>query len=245
MTKRLLPFLSLVVLLAVISSCSKDKQTYSDGTASFYPLKRGHYVEYDVDSVIWGAPAGTKRMAHYQMRYTIADTFTDLQNRASYRVDAIIRNNDSSQWRSSDVFYVTPTSTSIEVVQNNLRFTKLVFPVANGTTWKGNNAINVADQDLSFFADWDYVYSGLGSGYNNGRVSYDNTVTVQERDETVGDPDLQPADYATRNFSKAIYAYGAGLVYREFVHWTYDPNPGSTTNGRVGYEVVMRARENN
>ena len=246
MSKRLLPILSIVLCLAAFSSCKKESDTSygADVTRGYYPLSRGHYVIYDVDSTIWGEIPGGKRLAHYQMRYTVADTFKDLQNRPSYRVDAIIRNADTAQWRTSDVFYVTPTLASIEVVQNNLRFTKMVFPVADGVTWKGNNAIATADQDLSFFYDWDYRYSGKGSSYDDGRASFDNTVTVQERDETKGNPDSSAISYAYRNFSKAVYAYNVGLVYREFVHWVYDPVPGAI-NGRKGYEVVMRATDHN
>jgi hypothetical protein len=162
-------------------------------------------------------------------------------------MDVHIRNADTAAWRVDDVFFITPTATGIEVIQNNLRFTKLVFPVKDGVTWKGNSQIATNDQDLGYFFDWNYKYMNVGGAYNNGRVEFENTATVQQVDETQNNPDTMPAAFAYRTFGREVYAHNIGMVYRELLHWTYDPNPspGQPQASRKGYSVVMRAIEHN
>jgi len=245
MTKRFLPLLFVLAVL-FIASCKKENELLnpSEPSRNYYPLTRGHYVIYDVDSTIWNDFDGSKTLRHSQMSYTVSDTFTDNEQRKSYQVDVLVRNSDTSQWRTSDVFYVTPTLTGLDVVQNNLRFLKMVYPVANGTTWKGNSQIAVNDQDLSFYADWNYKYSKVGESYNNSRVNFDNTVIVDEVDASLNDPETTPNSYAERTYSREVYAYNIGLVYREYVRWVYDQN-ASGVYARKGYGVTMRAVDHN
>lgn len=246
MTRRLLTLLPLLAIV-IFSACKRDKVPYygNEFSRGYYPLLVGHYVTYDVDSTIWNSTDGTKRISHSQMRYTVADTFRDAEKRLSYRIDVISRTSDTSTWSISDVYYMTSTASTIETFQNNLRFIRMIFPVTKDAEWTGNSMIDTRDQDLSFYADWHYKYGTPGVPYNNGRASFDNTVTVSEVDETVNDPDTMPLAYASRTFSKATYAYGVGMVYREFTHWVYDYNPSRTVNAREGSSVVMRALDYN
>lgn len=247
MIRRILPFLFIAAVLSV-ASCKResDDRFGSDITRGYFPLELGHYVLYDVDSTIWDDFKCTKADSHYQMRYTIADTFRDNELRLSYQVDVHIRKDDTQPWRIDDVFYITPTSSSLEWVQNNLRFTKLVFPVADGATWNGNSQIATNDQDLRYFEGWMYKYSNKNDQYNNGRVAFDNTVTVNLVDEKQNDPDTMPTAFAYRSYGREVYAHGVGLIYREMLHWDYqyNPTPGSQSC-RKGYSVVMRATEHN
>lgn len=247
MKKRLLPLL-FIAALATLAACQKENDTNYNGnepTRGYYPLTRGHYVLYDVDSTIYDDFNQTDSVYHSQVRYEVADSFRDNQNRLSYQVDVRSRKDDSSGFQTNDVFFVTPTLSGLEVVQNNLRFTKLVFPVAAGTSWKGNSQIPTADQDLQFFNDWNYTYYNIGGAYNTGRANFDNTVTVQQVDDSLNSPELMPETYAERRFSKEIYAYNAGLIYRELISWIYDQNPTTTNYYRKGYAVVMRAVDHN
>jgi hypothetical protein len=243
MTKRFLPFILLAALVCLFS-CKKesDDRYMGEPSRGYYPLLKGHYVVYDVDSTIWNDFDCTLKQHHYQMRYTVSDTFRDLQQRLSYQIYVLIRPNDSSSWDVNEVFSATPTPAGLEIVQNNLRFLKLVFPPVNGMVWNGNSGIATNDQDLSYFFDWKYTYSKMGESYNNGRASFDNTIIVDETDETQNDPGTMPAAYAYRTYSREVYGYDVGLVYKELTHWIYDPN---VKNCRKGYSVVMRALDHN
>lgn len=244
MKLRLLPFFALVLTVSFFSACKKENdESYSGNpNEAYFPIKVGHYVEYDVDSTYWDDLRCLKTVHLHQQRYTITDTFTDNQGRASYRVDVLWRRADSLAWEPNSVFYVTSTPTRLEYVQNNLRFIKLIYPVSDGLQWSGNALVATNDQDLNYFFGWNYKYTNMGQSYNNGLMNFDNTVTVEETDETQNNPDTQPRDYAYRTFGKEVYAYGVGMVYREMIHWIYDPNVVSC---RKGYSVIMRATKHN
>ncbi len=248
MTKRALPFLFFIAIVALVASCKKETEPndryYNEATRGYYPLQIGRYVVYDVDSTIWSDFDCTKRTRHLNMRYTVADTFTDNAGRLSYRIDVHQRVPDTGVWTVSNVFYATPTTGGLEVVMNNLRQEKLIFPVDNGLTWHGNRAIDTNVDANKFFGGWLYQYSNYLQPYNTGFAMFDRTVTVNEINDSLNNPEALPNAYAERTFAREVYGYDVGMVYREWTRWTYDP--GTAANAcRKGFSVVMRAMDHN
>ena len=248
MTKRFLPFfLLLAVLTVVYASCKKETENerfYPQATRGYYPLQIGRYIVYDVDSVIWSDFDCTRREHHLNMRYTVSDTFTDNAGRPSFRVDVHQRVADTGLWQVSTVFYATPTTSGLEIVMNNLRMEKLIFPVSDGATWFGNRAIDTAETENRLYSGWLYQYVNFLKPYNNGRINFGNTVSVYQVNDSLNNPETIPTAYAERTFSREVYGYDVGLIYREFTRWTYDP--GTAANScRKGFSVVMRAIDHN
>ncbi len=243
---KVLRFAGMACALAALlfSSCSKDTNSAApqNDVDNYFPVTPGHYVEYAVDSTYWDDFLALKTVKRMQLRYVVADTFTDLQGNASYRMEVSVRRNDTSQWQPESVFTVTPKESQVEVLQNNLRFIKLQYPVVNGNTWKGNAFISTFDQDLQYFRDWNYMYSGVGNPFETDGQVFQKTATVNQIDETVNNPELQPDAYASRTFGKEVYAQGIGLVHREMIYWIYDPG---VRKARKGYGVLMRALKYN
>lgn len=245
MNKKFLPALLLAALFSIaFFSCKKenDDKYNGDYSKAYFPLQFGRYVTYDVDSTLWDDFLQVKSLHKYQMRYTVADTFRDNENRLSYLVDVHIRKSDSLPWQVHRVINITPTPTRLEYTESNVRFIKLVFPVSDNIEWKGNSLIPADDQDYQYFYDWTYKYSNFTQPFNDGKVYFDNTVTVSQVDEQQNDPETMPAAYAYKTYAKEVYGYDIGLVYREITHWTYDPG---IVPFRKGYSVVMRAVDHN
>src|SRR5690606_30340801 len=130
----------------------------------------------------------------------------------------------SDPWQHHNVEYVTNTYSRVEQVYNNQRFIKLVFPIEDGKQWDGNAFIPDGDQDLQYYLNWNYRYTNVDASYNNGKLNFDRTVTVEQVDERLNDPENLPTAYASRTYSKEIYGFGAGLIERHMIYWTYDPN---------------------
>lgn len=248
MMRSLRALLLAAALPLALLSCNNDDDVVAVDPAHdftpFFPLTPGHYVTYDVDSTQWDDVGCTRTDTRCQLRYTVADTFTDAQGRRSYRVDIYYRKRDTADWRNHEVVYVTPTAQRLEYVQKALPFIKLVFPIVDGGTWNGNQLINGADADLTYFRDWIYKYSNVGEAFDTERKYYDNTVTVNAVDFSQGNPEdpSQRDVYASRTYGKEVYAEGAGLIFREMTRWTYDP---AVAYCRKGYSVTMRAVDNN
>ncbi|MBS1773764.1 MAG: hypothetical protein JST82_12970 [Bacteroidetes bacterium] len=254
MNNKTLPFLLLaVVLIFAIPSCKKaDKQVPVPENQDYFPLQLGKYVIYNVDSTIWDDTNCVKVVRHYQMMWRVVDTFTDGQNRPSMRMEVSIRKKATDLWTLQYVMYATNTGQELELAYSDLRFIKMVYPIAQDRVWDGNAYINTNDADLTYFKGWNYRYINVGLPFGNGDVTYDNTVTVLAIDQTVNDPYPQPKDAAVRTFGEEVFAKGIGMVYREYYRWTYDPN--STSNMDInnketrclkGDGVVMRAVDHN
>jgi len=245
MNKKLFPalLLSSLFMLALFSCKKESENKYgTDLSRGYYPLDFGRYVVYDVDSTIWDDFHQVKTVHKYQMRYTVADTFRDNTNRLSYRIDVHIRKTDTFEWQPHRVINVTPTTTSLELSELNLRYIKLVFPVANNIEWKGNSLIPAGDQDYQYFQDWTYQYTGHEEPFNDGKSYFDNTITVLQTDQKLNDPETMPDNFAELTYSKEVYGFDIGMVYREMTRWTYDP---TQSKFRKGYSVVMRAVDHN
>lgn len=91
MSKRLLFLLLVPALIFLVYACNKrteDAPAFTD-SRTFYPLAIGKYITYSVDSTTWNDfdCAHNKTMHHYNMRYTVNDTFIDLSGHLSYSID--------------------------------------------------------------------------------------------------------------------------------------------------------------
>jgi hypothetical protein len=249
MRKILLPFL-LVSIVAV--SCKKETQDLSDINKGngFYPTEIGKYIVYNYDSIVYDDLNHTSLPFTGQFRYYIADTFRDPAGRLSYSVNIQRRKNDTDPYTPSEVFSVTPTDNQVEVKKRNLTFIKMVFPVSDGKTWNGNAMINIADDDNKKEYDnaaWKYTYSNFDKEFDPGNNLFLHTVTVNEIDDKLNDPDVDTTAYAYRNYSQAIYAYGVGMIYSERIYWEFQPKVGSSGGSgyRKGYEVRLKAVDHN
>lgn len=238
-----------IVLLAftftiVLFACKKpdDIPEPPKEEQEYYPLEKGKWVIYDVDSTVWDDTFCIERTYSYQVRHIVADTFTDDAGRPSFRVEAYKRVKIEDEWVPQTVFYATNTGVTLEIVQDQLRFIKMVFPISEGEEWEGNSYILTRDPDYSFYADWMYEYQKVGEGFNTGSKVFEKTITVEQRNEAISDPELFTEEFASRTSSREIYASGVGMIYREYIRWTYDPN---TTKCRKGVGVVMRATDHN
>ena len=230
-------------LILAAASCKKkeDPVSYSGGQA-YLPPQIGKFVEYDVDSIVYDDFSADTTYTSWKMRYEVVDSFRDADSNLSYSVNVTQRMSESEPWATSQVFYLTPRPNGMDIVMQNLRFQKLAFPVNVSTTWMGNSQIPALDQDFQYLQNWTYRYTEVAQPFDNGRVTFNNTITVMERDETINDPVTLPSAYAERTFSKAVYARDIGMVYKEQVRWTYQ---GGTVQALKGYSVVMRATEHN
>ncbi|MFT4062681.1 MAG: hypothetical protein QM642_10030 [Edaphocola sp.] len=248
--RRILLAASLLLTFGLVS-CEKETEDLSEISKGnkFFPLEIGKYIVYNYDSLYWDDLLQTSTPYTGQMRYDVVDTFRDAGGRLSYRITIKSRRNGTDAYVANDVVYATPTETQLLFSQRNITFIKMVFPVANGTTWKGNALIPVADEDYAQYDgdNWNYTYANFDQPYDPGGNPFEHTVTVNEIDDALNDPDVDTTAYAYRNYSQAVYAYNVGLIYSERIYWVFQPKVGSSGGSgyRKGYEVRMWAIENN
>lgn len=243
MDKRLLYFLALVLFF---TSCKKE---YDDlelpPLSEYYPLTIGNYIDYDLDSLIFTNFGQNLVHKQFEAREIVADSINDLEGNVSYRIDRYLRTNSNQSWQPSMSYIVTPKRERIEVVENNLRYIKMVLPISSSTEWNGNSFIDTKDitQDLRFMDGWNYQYDSIGAPLSMNGLSLNNTLKVEQADETIGGNPTDPGtSYGERIIGYEKYASGIGLVEREFTHWVYQgavPGRAAFYNG-FGIKMTVK-----
>jgi hypothetical protein len=128
-------------------------------------------------------------------------------------------------------YLVTYDSTRLELVQDNQRYLKLVEPISNGFNWKGNAYINTAGiPSMQFLADWRYTYENVRRPFTANGISYTETVTVNQRNDTTGVA-TDKKSFFEINYSKEVYSKSIGLIFKDFLHEAWQPPNASSPGG--------------
>jgi len=233
----------IVVMMIAVSSCKKDYIPDYAKAKDYYPVQAGMVWFYRLDSTT--IPAfGTELVVYsYHLKDSAGTLFLDNNGRESWPVYRFITDTlEVNPWQNISTYYVTPTGNDVEVVDdNNLRFIKLVTPVSEGKTWKGNSYIDTrsATTPYQYLDDWDYVYDSVNRPYTTLAGSFDSSVVIHQRDETSPEGDFDPQFYQQRNYSVEVYAHNTGLIYKNFLHWVWQPTPSPARYDDGSYGVIL------
>ena len=243
---RLLRVLTGITLISLLFGCKKESETLSlSSLQDYYPLQTGKFFIYRLDSTLYISFGSAATVASYLAKDSIVNTFTDNNGRISYTVYRYTTDTlHSAPWQYKSAYYITPLTTSIEVVDdNNYRFIKLTEPVMEGGTWKGNSYLETGDDEsvIAYMNNWDYTYQNINQPYSVIAGTIDSTITVLQQDNTFPEGDFNPAYYQQRNYSIEVYAKGIGLIYKDFLHWTWqtDPPPAHFDDGSYGIRLNL------
>lgn len=198
-------YIILIITIVAFSSCKKDKNLNDekvDVGYNYFPDKVGHYVIYDVDSVVYDDFINDTLYSHHEVKEVIESTFIDNLGKPALRIERYVRDNDTSVWILSDVWSANRLAATAERVEENIRFVVLSFPVKVGKIWKGN-VYNTIE-------DWDYEYNDMDVPRTVGTLSFDSTLSVTQFDD-------EGYNLLNRQYYYEVYARNVGLVYREVI----------------------------
>jgi hypothetical protein len=244
-------FVASLVLFMLVGfvACSKQTETLDTATLQeYFPLQVGKTFLYRLDSTVLASFGASLIVKSYQAKDSIESTFNDNEGRLSYRIFRVIRDTAGlGPWQSSATFFVTPAQQQIEFVDNNLRFIKLHAPVTEGYAWKGHSYIDTKSLNttVGYLDEWQYEYRDLGKTLKIFNTTYNNAVTVFQQDETTPRGPFNPGNYQQRNLGTEIYAKGTGLIYKEFLHWTWQTTPPPAKYEDGSYGVKLRLISHN
>jgi hypothetical protein len=243
---RKLFFLSVAAFL-LLASCSKKTEVLDLGDIKDFNLQvPGKYVIYKLDSLLYINFGQKDTVVSYFAKDSVAAQITDNLGRPAYRIFRFIRKTATEAWQASNTFMTVPTDNGVEFVENNQRYIKLRQPLREAYSWKGNTYIDTysLNSEVKYLDDWDYVYENMDATITLNGVAVNNTVTVNQRDEVIGNiADLN--SYSEKNLGIEKYAKGIGLVYRNFLHREYQPPTPGRPGYKTGYGVTMTMLSHN
>jgi len=129
-----------IVLLcfALLTGCEKQDSVPVEMYYDYFPVNPGHFVVYEVDSVVYDGFTGQIHQYRYQVMQSIHSRFTDAEGRESLRLERFIRPDAQHNWQIKDVWQARIHQGRLEKIEENNLFIKLVFPPHRGRTWNGN-----------------------------------------------------------------------------------------------------------
>lgn len=207
-------FASITLLLG----CKKSNNEAVKYYYNYFPLDVGAWIEYEVVDIIHSQLGSDT--AEYQLKEIAAEEFLDNEGRLTYRIERYWRDDSNANWSIKDVWYSNKTKTTAEKVEENIRFTKLIFPINTSKYWDGNAYNNLEE--------WEYYYDSLHKPKVINNLSFDSTITVIQRDNE------NVVEYEK---VKEVYAVDIGLIYKS--HIDLDINLSNILDINSGRELEM------
>lgn len=218
---------SLIVIgiaVVLLIGC-KGENAEVDMGYTYYPARVGSWIEYEVDS-IRHFPDDDADTLRYQIREYLESAFTDEAGRSARRIERYFRLDADADWGLADIWMVSLTERKVEKVEENIRYTRLTFPVRQGQFWDGN-ALNENDP-------WNYSYEAVDVPLSSNGVLFDSTATVIQEGAV---------NLIEQERGSEIYVRNIGMIYKEHieiqtdVNYTTDP---SAANIQGGYELYYK-----
>jgi len=194
------------IFATLFTFCAKKKVVEATSILGldYYPTQVGKFVVYDIDSTVYDELSQTSKLYKYRIKEKLTENFTDNEGKPAIRIERYIKvynplkSYDSIPYVIKEVWMANADDKKIQVVENNLRYTKLIFPIKESTSWNGN-----ANNTLG---ELNYSYSYIDKTEVVNGNSLTNVLFVIQRD----DKTLIAQQYYTEKYAK-----GVGLVYRE------------------------------
>ncbi len=198
----------MVLLLAVMASCTKKNIPADESVLglNYYPIVAGKFIVYDVDSTVYTQIPKDTLYFRYRIKEVLSDSFTDNEGKTAWRIERYIkhydakRSYDSLPWTMKEVFMMNATNKSIQVVEKNIRYTKLVFPIEDQASWNGH-AFNTLGERT-------FKYEYFDRAEKIGTTDLQNVLKVRQFDF--------PTLISHQDYSEK-YAKEVGLVSREII----------------------------
>jgi hypothetical protein len=227
--------------LLILAGCKKDTSGLTiNYQYNYYPIDSGHSITYNVDSVTFNYDGINyiRDTNAYQMLAYFGDTIHDLLDSVNFRVYYSTRPNSGASWGSQYGTYGFRTLTNLQVVENDLRFIKLIFPPQQNASWNGNLYIGTLPSDpgdpYSTFYTWNYNFENCDTTIVIGNQTYNNCIVVSE---------VNNVNAISKVVRTEIYAPNVGMVYQEWeaLQNTANITLGWDTGATSGFSIHMWA----
>lgn len=208
----------------LITGCKKNEPGEPiDMGYDYFPGKVGSYIIYDVDSISYTElPTVDTLYFKFQIKESIDSLIYDQENRPTLKIIRYKKMYDPNvpysqmSWTLQDVWTANVNNTSVQVVEEDVRYTKLIFPVKKGSTWNGNAHNTIGE--------WDYKYTEVDEAAVVGGISFEKALEVKQKSFFSA---INQQEYFEQ------YAKGVGLIYRLIEDYSFQDGSGVANPGHI------------
>ena len=186
------------VLLIIISSCKPIVYEETNFFYNYYPLQINQVKEFFVTNIVhnsFGKDTNT-----YFLKEIITDYNINMEGDTVYTVERYWKVDSSLSYEIKDVWTSKKNLSAGYLNEENITYTKLIFPLSLNIYWNGNAFNNLGYQE--------YSIESLNIPFQVNNVVFDSSLTVIQN---------YKSNLLEFENSKEIYATGIGLIYKEDV----------------------------
>ncbi|MBT8196235.1 MAG: hypothetical protein KJO64_07395 [Bacteroidia bacterium] len=221
--KKIKISISALFIMALLYSCSKDNSVVTKLGYSYFPVNVGHWVEYEVDSIVVDDFNQTIDTFQFFIREEIDSLFIDQSGEPTQRLERYKRQTSSDPWTIHKIWTSNRTNTTAQKTEDNFRFIKLVFPINLFDDWDGN-AFNTNNEA-------EYEYTEVHNTFSLNGLNFDSVLTVTQVIDTNG--------LISNVIEIEKYAAQVGMIYKEQTDLEFNFSfPDSITGGIVYKERI-------
>ena len=162
----------------------------------YFPIELNSSKEYFVTSISHSS-FGTDSSSYF-LKETISELFIDDQGDSAYKLERFWKMDSLENFIIKDIWVIKKTTSSAELVEENERFIKMIFPLTKYSYWNGNSYNGRSIQE--------YSIENLHSNYFINGFNFDSSVTVIQN---------YISNQIEYESEKEVYAKGLGLIYKE------------------------------
>jgi hypothetical protein len=211
----------------------------------FYPIQIGKSITYQADSTIYDDFNGAVYHTTSYIKDVIDTPSLDLLNRKIYHVFRYYKAKPTDEFQFLSNYTIQEIDNRVELLQDNLRYIKLVFPITYLGTWGGTKYIvtNSSSDAYSWIGQKEYSYKEVGRPYQNDSINIPNTIMVFHTNELLGDTTETMLTFGVYTYSTEKYGKDIGLVNKELIFIKKDP--AISSGRRKGFRSTLKCIAHN
>ena len=212
----------IILFLIIISSCKPINYVNEDYHSKYFPIGLNQEKEFLVTNI--NHSSFGKDTVTYYLKEVISEKFLNLEGDSAYRIERFWKTDSMDNYEIKDIWVANKSLNFAQLVEENIRFTKLIFPFDVNVVWDGNAFNNQQSQE--------YRIESINIPYNVNVLSFDSSITVIQN---------YKSNLLEYENSKEIYVIGVGLVYKEEIEVLI--NSADSNDFSQGYEFYQELIE--
>jgi hypothetical protein len=190
-----------MLLLVVVLGCkSTEEPSIEIPGPEYFPLTKGSYITYKVDSVRIIQNVETEYL--FELRVSVTGSFTNAEGNTAYILQREKRADATKPWKLAGTWTAWKDISRAVVTEGNTSYVKLQFPLSVGIGWNGNDLNDLGGPDRC-----------NGSDCDRYELTEMDSLAIVKQDSA---KDVIRKDVRFERYSKNV-----GLVYKESTVYKY------------------------